>query len=126
MSNAFDDGFDVAPVRDVGHDYGGAARDHHAEYEADRATAAAVVTYERAPAVKIDLSPEAKATLAAIENAERARAADQAHHAAKEIAAATGVSETEAVDAAQPLRSPPPAKGAALFQANLTAEKPKE
>lgn len=73
--------------------------------------------------VEITLSPEAQATLASI-NADREKTTERAERAvqgAKEVAATAGVSEAEAVAAAQPLRSPPPAKGVVMFQANMGA-----
>jgi len=75
------------------------------------------------PAYEISFSSEAKAALEAIRAKESDDRADRARQGAKEIAAAAGVSEAKAVDIAQPLRSPPPAKGVALFQANLSSGK---
>ena len=115
MSNGFDDGYDVAAVRGVGHDQPAHWGDDHVTAHAASAIAAPTPGSTR-EAVKISLSPEAKAVL---ETIERDRAVEQARRGAKEIAAAAGVSEAKAVAAAQPTRSPPPAKGAALFQANL-------
>jgi|GEM_PF-2721393 len=120
MSSPSDDGFDVAGVRDVGADQA-----YHAGEIAAPARDDVPAARPDAPAeaVKISLSPEAKA---AIEVIERARNAENAKRGAKEIAAVAGVSESQAVQAAQPQRSPPPAKGAALFQANLAADAKKE
>ncbi len=74
------------------------------------------------PAFEITISPKAQAVLDGMRSAKTEEVrADVARQGAREVAAAAGVSEAEAVQAAQPLRSPPPAKGVVLFQANMTA-----
>jgi len=118
MSSPTDDGYEISPTRDAGYAYDVA--DHYSATQ--RATQAETVAAAPANvAVKITLSPEAKAAMAGMTH----RAADQAKAtaSAKEIAAVAGVSEAKAVQATQPLRAPPPAKGAALFQANLSADR---
>lgn len=119
MSSGYIDSIDVSPTRDVGHENASSIAAQRL-----RAVEAAPVQAAAEPSVRITLSAEAKVALEGIRRAaeENARE-DHAMRGAKEIAAAAGVSEAEAVQVAQPLRSPPPAKGAALFQANLTAEK---
>ena len=113
MSNFLDEGAQISPIRPS---VAPAAHSHReATTEPQKAQA------EESPAFEISISPEAKAALERIKQRETAERADQAMQGAKEIAAAAGVSETEAVHIAQPMRSPPPAKGVALFQANLTS-----
>lgn len=116
MSGNYDRRIDVAPARDVGHEYPHAPSPRPVR-ETDAAAPTPAVD-ARQPSVIVVLSPEAQAVLDGLRKAERA---DLALRGAKEIAAAVGVSEAKAVQAAQPSRSPPPAKGAALFQANLAA-----
>lgn len=117
MSSPTDDAYELSMSRDISHAYDVA--DHYAPQRV--ATAAETVAAAPAnEAVKITLSPEAKAAMEGIR--EKTAEREQASQRAKEIAAVSGVSEAEAVHIAQPTRSPPPAKGAALMQANLTAE----
>lgn len=122
MSSPNDDGYEILSARDASSAYGVA--DHYSA--TPRMTQAETVAAAPADvAVKITLSPEAKAAIAGQTN--RAAEQAQATASAKEIAAVAGVSQATAVQATQPTRAPPPAKGAALFQANLSADRnPKE
>lgn len=113
MSNLLDDGAHVTSARGVANTVLNAQRELPARQQPQREVAA--------PAVEITLSPEAKTALETLRS-ETSERAERARQGAKEIAAAAGVSESKAVHIAQPLRSPPPAKGAALFQANIVAE----
>ncbi|MGZ0187505.1 MAG: hypothetical protein ACKVH0_05795 [Alphaproteobacteria bacterium] len=115
MSNMFDDGAHISPVRAAT----SPTQQHHREVAARDVQSVKVVE----PAFKIDLSPEAKAALDGIREKETTERADRAMQSAKEISATVGVSAEKAVDVVQPTRSPPPAKGVALFQANLSAGK---
>ncbi len=121
MSNAFDDGYEISPIRDSGYGYDTPYRGETERHQPAAVSAATPTRVEES--VIITLSPEAKVVLENIKHAEHSAETERAKRGAKEIAAITGVTEAEAVQVAQPLRSPPPAKGAALFQANLTAEK---
>lgn len=117
MSSSTDDGYEVALSAYAGH-----AHSFGGSQAALRTPAEAVAAAPATEAVKVTLSPEAKAALASMAD----RPADRVEATARvrELAAATGVSETEAAQLAQATRAPPPAKGAALFQANLTADRP--
>ncbi len=91
----------------------------HPAQQRNSAEAAAPKSVE-SPSVEIVLSAEAKAALQTLTTArpkgeERAECAVQS---ATEVASATGISEADAVAAAQPLRSPPPAKAIVMFQAS--------
>jgi len=121
MSSPPDDGYEVSLSREASYAYDTADR-HHTARPVTQAEATAAPADQ---AVKITLSPEAQAAMAGMAGRTTERA--QATASAKEIAAVAGVSEATAVQAAQPKRAPPPAKGAALFQANLSADRaPKE
>lgn len=119
MSDSFDTGVDFSLTREVSH-----TEAAHFYDAPERTTVEAAAAAVERPSVIISLSPEAKAAVQGVRADAVERSQREAIRGAKEIAAAAGVSEAQAVQAAQPTRSPPPAKGAALFQANLTAEKP--
>lgn len=94
----------------------------HPSQQRNTAEAAAPKAVE-SPSVEIVLSAEAKAALQTLTTA-RAKGEERAERAvqsAREVASATGMSEADAVAAAQPLRSPPPAKAVVMFQASLGA-----
>lgn len=124
MSAPQDDGFDISAVRDVGYDYGARTGGDHEDVRRHEPMDARAAE----PAVTIVLSKEAQAALERIKRREEAGDAQRAERSAREIAAAAGVSDATAKQAAQATRSPPPAKGAALFRANLEAsiKTPKE
>ncbi len=73
------------------------------------------------PAYKIKISPEAKAALENIRQREQAISSEDTASRAREVAVAAGVSQSEAQLVVQSLRSPPPAKGVAIFQVNLAS-----
>ncbi len=124
MSAPQDDGYDISAVRDVGYDYGVRGGNGHEDVSRTQASDARAAE----PAVTIVLSKEAQAALERIKRSEQTDNTQRAERSAREIAAAAGVSDATAKQAAQPMRSPPPAKGAALFRANLEAsvKSPKE
>ena len=113
MSNVIDEGAHISPVRPP---VAPAAMQYR-----EAAAEAPMASAGGSPAYEISISPEAKAALETVKKQETAARAETAIQGAKEIAAAAGLSESEAVQLAQPLRSPPPAKGVTLFQANLTS-----
>ncbi len=67
----------------------------------------------------LDAPPIQDDTIVQLSKSLRKTLADDGAHA---IAATTGLTEAQATQITQPLRSPPPAKGAALLMAQLLAE----
>ena len=116
MSDMLEESVRVSPTR--------GSITFHPSQQRNSAEAAAPKAVE-SPSVEIVLSAEAKAALQTLTTA-RAKGEERAERAvqsAREVASATGMSEADAdaVAAAQPLRSPPPAKAVVMFQASLGA-----
>lgn len=116
MSSPMDDSIDVGAVREGAADYSASPYAHVEEVEEPARG------HGDSPSVTISISPEAKAAMEA-GRPDPAETRRKAMQDAKAIAAAAGITEAQAVQAIQPSRDPPAAKGAALFQANLTSEK---
>ena len=119
MSSPMDDSIDVGAVRDGAADYSVSSY-RHVEESPEPAGG-----HGDSPSVTISISSEAKAAMET-GRPDPAEVRRKAMRDAKEIAAAAGVTEAQAVQAIQPSRNPPAAKGAALYQANLTSEKSSE
>ena len=114
MSDMLEESVRVSPTR--------GSITFHPSQQRNTAEAVAPEAVE-ASSVEIVLSAEAKAALQTLTTA-RAKSDERAERAvqsAREVASATGMSEADAVAAAQPLRSPPPAKAVVMFQASLGA-----
>ena len=114
MSDMLEESVRVSPTR--------GSITFHPSQQRNTAEAAAPKAVD-SPSVEIVLSAEAKAALQTLTTA-RAKGEERAERAvqsAREVASATGMSEADAVAAAQPLRSPPPAKAVVMCQASLGA-----